>query len=68
MWSIEGRTQNAHQLRQLADRVLRDRQLCDRFAGDLQPEIHTGKLHVQHDPPGPVYITEVSYVAHPEPR
>jgi len=38
MWSPEGRKQNAHELRQIADKVLRYRQLCDRFAGYFQPE------------------------------
>ncbi len=38
MWSPEGRKQNAHELRTIADKVLRYRQLCDRFAGYFQPE------------------------------
>jgi hypothetical protein len=38
MWSPEGRKQSAHELRKIADKVLRYRQLCDRFAGYFQPE------------------------------
>ncbi|MRG93400.1 dynamin family protein [Polyangium spumosum] len=38
MWSPEGRKQNARELRQIADKVLRYRQLCDRFASYFQPE------------------------------
>jgi hypothetical protein len=33
MWSPEGRKQNAHELRRVADKLLRYRQLADRFAG-----------------------------------
>jgi hypothetical protein len=38
MWSPEGRKQSAHELRKIADKVLRYRQLGDRFAGYFQPE------------------------------
>src|SRR5580704_18044395 len=38
MWSPEGRKHNAEELRKVADKVLRYRQLCDRFAGYFQPE------------------------------
>src|SRR4051812_9998349 len=38
MWSPEGRKQNAAELRQIADKVLRYRQLCDRFASYFQAE------------------------------
>ena len=38
MWSPEGRKQNAAELRHIADKVLRYRQLCDRFASYFQPE------------------------------
>ena len=38
MWSPEGRKENARELRQIADKVLRYRQLCDRFTGYFQPE------------------------------
>ncbi|UQA62525.1 dynamin family protein [Polyangium aurulentum] len=38
MWSPEGRKQNARELRQIADKVLRYRQLCDRFASYFQPD------------------------------
>ena len=38
MWSPEGRKQNALELRRIADKVLRYRQLADRFAGYFQPE------------------------------
>jgi hypothetical protein len=38
MWSPEGRKQNAAELRRIADKVLRYRQLCDRFANYFQPE------------------------------
>ncbi len=33
MWSPEGRKHNAEEPRKVADKVLRYRQLCDRFAG-----------------------------------
>jgi len=39
MWSPEGRKQSAHELRQIADKVPRYRQLCNCFAGYLQPEV-----------------------------
>ncbi|MDI3286292.1 dynamin family protein [Polyangium sp. 15x6] len=38
MWSPEGRKENARELRRIADKVLRYRQLCDRFASYFQPE------------------------------
>ncbi len=38
MWSPEGRKENARELRKIADKVLRYRQLCDRFASYFQPE------------------------------
>jgi hypothetical protein len=38
MWSPEGRKQNAQELRRIADKVLRYRQLADRFAGYFQPD------------------------------
>src|SRR5215831_14440543 len=38
MWSPEGRKHNAEELRKVADKVLRYRQLCDRFAGYFQAE------------------------------
>jgi hypothetical protein len=38
MWSPEGRKHNAEELRQVADKVLRYRQLCDRFAGYFTAE------------------------------
>jgi hypothetical protein len=38
MWSPEGRKQNAAELRRIADKVLRYRQLCDRFANYFQAE------------------------------
>src|SRR6185503_17705174 len=44
MWSPEGRKQNAAELRQIADKVLRYRQLCDRFAGYFQAESDNARL------------------------
>lgn len=38
MWSPEGRKESAQELRRIADKVLRYRQLADRFAGYFQPE------------------------------
>ncbi len=38
MWSPEGRKRNAEELRRIADKVLRYRQLADRFAGYFQPD------------------------------
>jgi hypothetical protein len=38
MWSPEGRRQNAQELRRVADKLLRYRQLADRFAGYFQPD------------------------------
>ena len=38
MWSPEGRKENAAQLRQVADKILRYRQLTDRFASYFQGE------------------------------
>ncbi|NUQ74745.1 MAG: dynamin family protein [Polyangiaceae bacterium] len=38
MWSPEGRKQNAQELRRVADKLLRYRQLADRFAGYFQPD------------------------------
>jgi hypothetical protein len=44
MWSPEGRKHNAEELRKIADKVLRYRQLCDRFAGYFQAESDNGRL------------------------
>src|SRR5262245_42383447 len=44
MWSPEGRKLNAEELRKVADKVLRYRQLCDRFAGYFQPESDNARL------------------------
>ena len=38
MWSPEGRKENARELRRIADKVLRYRQLCDRFSSYFQDE------------------------------
>ena len=38
MWSPEGRKENAAELRRVADKILRYRQLTDRFASYFQPE------------------------------
>lgn len=38
MWSPEGRKQKAAELRTVADKILRYRQLCDRFASYFPPE------------------------------
>jgi len=38
MWSPEGRKENAKELRRIGDKVLRYRQLCDRFASYFQPD------------------------------
>src|SRR3954465_11742612 len=38
MWSPEGRKKNTAEVRQVADKILRYRQLCDRFASYFQPE------------------------------
>jgi hypothetical protein len=38
MWSPEGRKENARDLRRIADKVLRYRQLCDRFASYFQQD------------------------------
>jgi hypothetical protein len=38
MWSPEGRKQNAEELRKVADRIVRYRQLCDRFTGYFTAE------------------------------
>jgi hypothetical protein len=38
MWSPEGRKRNAEELRRIADKALRYRQLADRFATYFQPE------------------------------
>ena len=38
MWSPEGRKDNARELRKIGDKVLRYRQLCDRFASYFQPD------------------------------
>ncbi|MBK9265298.1 MAG: dynamin family protein [Polyangiaceae bacterium] len=38
MWSPEGRKENARELRRIGDKVLRYRQLCDRFASYFQPD------------------------------
>jgi len=44
MWSPEGRKRNAEELRKVADKVLRYRQLCDRFAGYFQTESDNARL------------------------
>lgn len=44
MWSPEGRKQHAEELRKVADKVLRYRQLCDRFAGYFQGESDNARL------------------------
>ena len=44
MWSPEGRKLNAEELRKVADKVLRYRQLCDRFAGYFQTESDNARL------------------------
>jgi hypothetical protein len=44
MWSPEGRKHNAEELRKVADKVLRYRQLCDRFAGYFQTESDNARL------------------------
>lgn len=38
MWSPEGRKLNAQELRRIADKLLRYRQLADRFTGYFQPD------------------------------
>ncbi len=38
MWSPEGRKKNAAELRSVADKLLRYRQLCDRFVGYFQAD------------------------------
>src|SRR3954469_7375078 len=38
MWSPEGRKKNAEELRAVADKILRYRQLCDRFASYFQAD------------------------------
>ena len=38
MWSPEGRKENAAELRRVADKILRYRQLTDRFASYFQGE------------------------------
>lgn len=38
MWSPEGRKENAKELRRIGDKVLRYRQLCDRFASYFPPD------------------------------
>ena len=43
MWSPEGRKHNAEELRKVADKVLRYRQLCDRFAGYFQADSDNGR-------------------------
>jgi len=44
MWSPEGRKHNAEELRKVADKVLRYRQLCDRFAGYFTAESDNARL------------------------
>ena len=44
MWSPEGRKHNAEELRKVADKVLRYRQLCDRFAGYFTAESDNSRL------------------------
>jgi hypothetical protein len=44
MWSPEGRKRTAEELRRLADKVLRYRQLADRFTGYFPPESDNTRL------------------------
>ncbi|AKT37873.1 dynamin family protein [Chondromyces crocatus] len=44
MWSPESRKQKAAELRAIADKILRYRQLCDRFASYFPPESDNGRL------------------------
>ena len=52
MWSPEGRKQNAEELRKIADKVLRYRQLCDRFVehSRLEPRLGAGEGTALRDP------------------
>jgi hypothetical protein len=43
MWSPEGRKQKAEELKVLSDKVLRYRQLADRFSGYFQPDSDNGR-------------------------
>ncbi|MFO0587529.1 MAG: dynamin family protein [Polyangiaceae bacterium] len=43
MWSPEGRKQKAQELKALSDKVLRYRQLADRFFGYFQPDSDNGR-------------------------
>ena len=43
MWSPEGRKRNAEELHRIADKVLRYRQLGDRFASYFQPDSDNGR-------------------------
>ena len=43
MWSPEGRKQKAQELKALSDKVLRYRQLADRFYGYFQPDSDNGR-------------------------
>jgi hypothetical protein len=43
MWSPEGRKQKAEELKVLSDKVLRYRQLADRFFGYFQPDSDNGR-------------------------
>ena len=43
MWSPEGRKQKAEELKTLSDKVLRYRQLADRFFGYFQPDSDNGR-------------------------
>ena len=43
MWSPEGRKRNAEELRRLADKLLRYRQLADRFAGYFPADSDNGR-------------------------
>jgi hypothetical protein len=43
MWSPEGRKQKAEELKASADKVLRYRQLADRFFGYFQPDSDNGR-------------------------
>ena len=47
MWSPEGRKQNARELKAVADKILRYRQLADRFLGYFPPDSDSGRALVQ---------------------
>lgn len=47
MWSPEGRKQNARELRAVADKILRYRQLADRFLGYFPPDSDSARSLIQ---------------------